>query len=280
MSRWFRIYDEMLDDPKMQRLPAETFRAVVNLWCLASRNGGRLPPFSDIAFALRITESNAVTLLDELVTLGFLDHDDDGLRPHNWDKRQYKSDNTDATNADRQKRFRERRRNAVTPVTVTATRTDTESEQIQKEKNIGRSQATRPPSDSDFEQFRKVYPKRAGTDPKAPALKKFQAAVRGGAEPAEIIAGARRYADDMRKSNKIGTEYVKQSMTWLNQRLWEDYAEVNAQGPPQGHLADELAIIRRQIAEASNGKAEGSNPGRERADNVEELRPARAVTCQ
>lgn len=231
MSRWFRLYDEMLDDPKMQRLPPATFKAVINLWCIASKNGGKLPEFEDIAFGLRMEREAVVGLLDELVAAGLLDHDDEGLRPHNWDKRQFKSDVTDPTAADRMKRYRNAHRNAHRNETVTVTppRTDTESEQIQKEKDIGRSQATRPPSDSDFEEFRKVYPKRAGTDPKAPALKKFQAAVRGGAAPAEIIAGARRYADDMRASHKVGTEFVKQSMRWLSQRLWEDYA---ATAPP------------------------------------------------
>lgn len=281
MSRWFRVYDEMLDDPKMQRLPPDTFRAVINLWCLASRSGGIIPAAEDVAFALRVTESNAVTLLDELVTLGFLDAENGVLKPHNWDKRQYKSDTADATNADRQRRFRERNRNgernAVTAVTVTPPRTDTdtETEQIQKEKYIGRSQATRPPSDSDFEEFWKVYPKRAGTNPKAPALKKFKAAVRGGAVPAEITAGAARYADDMRKANKFGTEFVKQSMNWLSQRMWEDYRAASAQGPPSWR--DEMHLIDEQLARAGNGKNTG-NSRREGADNVVELRQEGGVT--
>jgi hypothetical protein len=267
MSRWFRLYDEMLDDPKMQRLPPATFKAVINLWCLTSKNGGKLPCFEDIAFGLRLSHEEAVKLLDDLVAMGLFDHDNNGLRPHNWDKRQYKSDVTDPTAAERMRRHRNEHRNDT--VTVTAPRTDTESEQIQKEKNIGRSRsATRPPSDSDFEEFRKVYPKRAGTDPKTPALKKFQAAVRGGAAPAEIIAGAGRYADDMRKANKIGTEFVKQSMTWLSQRLWEDYA-ASAHGPPSWR--DEMRAVDEQLARAGYGKTTDDHR-RDGADNVIELR--------
>lgn len=106
MSRWFRLYDEMLDDPKMQRLPPATFKAVINLWCLASKNGGKLPCFDDIAFGLRMEHDAAVTLLDELVAVGLLDHDDAGLRPHNWDSRQYVSDSS----AERVKRHREKRK--------------------------------------------------------------------------------------------------------------------------------------------------------------------------
>jgi uncharacterized protein YdaU (DUF1376 family) len=116
--------------------------------------------------------------------------------------------------------------------TQTQSQSHTESEK--KEKNIGRSQATRPTADSSFQEFWKVYPKRSGTNPKAPAFQRFQAAVRGGAAPAEIIAGARRYADHMRAEKKIGTEFVKQSMTWLSQRLWEDYA---ATAPPDADFS-------------------------------------------
>jgi hypothetical protein len=218
MSRWFRIYDEMLDDPKMQRLPPATFKAVINLWCLTSKNGGKLPCFEDIAFGLRLSHEEAVKLLDDLVSMGLFDHDNNGLRPHNWDKRQYKSDVTDPTAAQRMQRHRNAHRNAA--VTVTHPRTDTESEQIQKEKNIGRSRsATRP----EFDEFWKVYPKRGGANPRFPASLEFDKAVKGGADPPELIAAAKRYADEQRKLRFIGTEKVAQAKTWLHQRRWEDY---------------------------------------------------------
>ena len=146
MSRWFRFYDEVLDDPKAQRLEPELFKVWVNLLCLASRNNGQLPKVDDIAFALRssvtVTERN-VTALTEA---GLFDEIDGVLKPHNWGGRQYKSDSEDTTNALRQKRFREKHRNgnrnAVTPVTVTATRTDTE-----QNRERPRKRATRLPDD-------------------------------------------------------------------------------------------------------------------------------------
>jgi len=30
MSRWFRLYDDLVDDPKIQRLPGETVKALLN----------------------------------------------------------------------------------------------------------------------------------------------------------------------------------------------------------------------------------------------------------
>jgi hypothetical protein len=133
MSRWFRFYDDAINDPKVQRLSAEMFRAWVNMLCLASKYGGAIPK-ADIAFALRATDKGAQGIVDSLVERNLLDDMGDFVTPHNWDGRQYKSDVTDPTAADRQKRYRKSRnayRNAtVTPtVTVTATRTETETEQ-------------------------------------------------------------------------------------------------------------------------------------------------------
>ena len=59
MSRWFRFYDSVLEDPKVQRMDPVMFKAWVNIMCLASRGEGILPPISDIAFALRISDEQA-----------------------------------------------------------------------------------------------------------------------------------------------------------------------------------------------------------------------------
>jgi hypothetical protein len=132
MSRWFRLYDEMLDDPKAQRLPPQDFKIWINLLCLASRNDGKLPCISDIAFALRISENDAVTMVERLHIAGLIDKRNggpDGFRysPHGWDKRQYKSDNS----ADRVKKHREKRNdecNVSCNVTETPPDTDTDTD--------------------------------------------------------------------------------------------------------------------------------------------------------
>ena len=55
MSRWFRFYDEALDDPKVQRLAPHLFKTWINLLCLASKEDGTMPSNDDIAFRLRIS---------------------------------------------------------------------------------------------------------------------------------------------------------------------------------------------------------------------------------
>lgn len=74
----------------------------------------------------------------------------------------------------------------------------------------------------DFDAFWAAYPRRRGANPRAPAKTSWDRAIKRGASPEAILAGARAYAGD--PSTKVGTEFVAQAVTWLNQRRWEDYA--------------------------------------------------------
>lgn len=127
---WFRFYAEALDDPKVQRLPAEVFKGWVNLLCLAKKNDGILPPLQDIAFALRVSDEYAWELIETLTKHGLLDNEGNDYEPHNWNGRQYKSD----VSTERVKRFRKRQQEVSgngdeTPdETPPETETDTETE--------------------------------------------------------------------------------------------------------------------------------------------------------
>lgn len=115
MSRWFRFYDCALDDPKVQKMPAELFKSWVNLLCVASRNDGILPAVEDLAFMLRKDEETLVRVLGELKRLGLIDESEQGLTPHNWSERQYQSDSS----AERMRKHRALKRNSdVTDVTA------------------------------------------------------------------------------------------------------------------------------------------------------------------
>lgn len=130
MSRWFRVYEDMVDDPKVQRLPAPLFKTLVNLWCLASSHGGALPSVSDIAFKLRMSEAAADKAIRDLIGAGLIDEFEDCYRPHNWNGRQFKSDSS----TPRVKKHRNAKRNApgsddeTLHGTPPETETDTEAE--------------------------------------------------------------------------------------------------------------------------------------------------------
>lgn len=129
MSRWFRMYDELLDDPKVQRLSGDDFKAWVNILCLASRNDGSLPSADDIGFALRLDGKKTKAILSRLAAAGLLDETGEGgFAPHGWNARQYKSD----VSTTRVKQYRERKKavagNGDETFHATAPETDTDTE--------------------------------------------------------------------------------------------------------------------------------------------------------
>lgn len=124
MSRWFRVYDDLVNDPKVQRLPDKHFKALINLWCLASANDGVLPQTEDIAFVLRMPTSSVEAMISALSNAGLFDKDETGTRPHNWSGRQFKSD----VSTDRVKRHRNSRRNVSHALQETPPDTETEAE--------------------------------------------------------------------------------------------------------------------------------------------------------
>jgi hypothetical protein len=146
MARWFRLYSEVVNDPKVQRLPCEDFRAWINLLCLASENDGRLPSIEDVAFALRMTVDGALTVVERLSNGGLIDRLNGGpngyhYAPHGWDKRQYKSD----TSTERVKRFRQR--SETVSVTPPETEADTDTDLKKEKLTASPKKGTRLPSD-------------------------------------------------------------------------------------------------------------------------------------
>jgi hypothetical protein len=133
MTRWFRVYDDLVDDPKVQRLNPSLFKALINLWCLASANDGVFPSIDLIAFKLRMRPEKALRVLDQLRAAGLVDDDEKGARPHNWDQRQFKSD----VSTVRVKRFRERRGNVSTAFSKTASETEAEAESERRNPSQG-----------------------------------------------------------------------------------------------------------------------------------------------
>ena len=125
--RWFRLYTEMLDDEKVQMLTPELFKTWVNILCVAAARDGVLPPVEKLAFKLRVSNHDMQSRIEDLIIAGLIDvRADKSLQPHNWERRQWKSDDS----AERVRKHRETKRSCNGAVTVTATppEADTESE--------------------------------------------------------------------------------------------------------------------------------------------------------
>lgn len=127
--QWFRLYDDLLDDPKCQQLTPSLFKHWINLLCLAnkSESRGTLPDIKAIAFRLRLSHGKTTAIISDLVACGLIDRDGETLRPHNWSGRQRASDDV----AERVRRHRGNGSVTLheTPLKLSrATDTDTETD--------------------------------------------------------------------------------------------------------------------------------------------------------
>lgn len=135
MTAWFRFYEAALDDPKVQTLPGDDFKAWVNILCVACRHDGTLPQLPALAFMLRMSLNDCETLIERLSNAGLIDRKNGGpngsrYAPHGWDKRQYKSDSSSG----RVKRYRERSAPVAETPPDTEAETDTEAEKKQEQR--------------------------------------------------------------------------------------------------------------------------------------------------
>lgn len=235
MSRWWRAYDEAVDDPKLQQLPAELFRAWFNICCITSQNGGTLPDISAIAFKLRCKPAKAEQIINSLIAARLIDVTADGNAPHNWKARQFKSDNADSTNAERQARYREKQRNDRSNAVTTVTVTDPETEQRQSITEKKRTRAKPRGEDLDFEKWYRVYPRREARG----AAEKAYRIARKSADAATLLAGAERASA---KAAGADPKFIPLPATWLNQKRWLDEAPNTPQSVINPVTPDEAAV--------------------------------------
>lgn len=155
-GRWWRAYDEAVDDPKLVLLSDRQHRAWFNLMCIASANEGILPGIDVIAVKLRMSVAKAEAVIETLRQRGLIDPTEAGLQPHNWGGRQFKSD----VSTERVKRFREHRRNVSSGVSETAGEAKTkrpqrQSTETETEREEKKDAASRPSGDQEVELFRR-----------------------------------------------------------------------------------------------------------------------------
>lgn len=75
---WIKLYHEILDDPKMGRLPAALFRRTIELFLMAGDydREGQLPPPADIAWRLRVPEDILRAQMEALREVEILSRDE------------------------------------------------------------------------------------------------------------------------------------------------------------------------------------------------------------
>jgi hypothetical protein len=153
-NRWFRLYSEIVDDPKMNKLTDKQFRFFISLLCLASESDSgdgviRMSP-KEILWRLRIHHHSLPQLYPPLYHLGSIEYTEDFTKIVNWNKRQFVSDDTTA----RVKRFRDKQKiintknetlHETLDVTPSDTDTDTEETYTSPEGKSGDANQPRKP---------------------------------------------------------------------------------------------------------------------------------------
>lgn len=122
-------------------------------------------------------------------------------------------------------------------------RPGTDGVNVSADRTVLEPSVNRPSVNDQFADFWAVYPRRVG---KVKARAAFAAALKAGADPADVIEGARRYAGDPNREER----FTAHPTTWLNRGSWED-EPLPGRGPRdrQGEiLAAELAAARQADA--------------------------------
>ena len=219
--KWLRLYDDVLDDPKVQQLSPALFKHWINLLCLANmgKPRGTLPSLFDIAFRLRLSDAKTATVLTDLMVVGLIELQDGHTWMHGWNERQRASD-------DVAERVRKHRDTVTGNESVTlhetprklsrASDTDTDTEQKQ---NGGPPVGPPPPpaEPAEPDKPRPVPKARPTRVPETFAvtdrLAEFAAAK--GLSPPEIAAEAEKFRDHYQATGKTMVDWAAAWRTWV-----------------------------------------------------------------
>lgn len=129
---WIKVYHEILDDPKMGRMPDRLWRRTIELFLIAGEqdNEGHLPKLGDMAYRLRLSDDELAEDLDELQKMNII-HNDDGV----WIVTKFAERQSPDSDAERMRRYRERQRKENYYSDDTVTNPVTKRSQIRIDKN-------------------------------------------------------------------------------------------------------------------------------------------------
>ena len=193
---WIKLHRGLLNNYEFFGLPVASKALAPLLWLIASENeDGRIVTSLDaLAFRLHMSRGDLADALSPLIQSGFFEANEPLAQ--------------DASKA------------------LATCPPETEA-QVKTEK-ISRAAS---PSNEEFENLKKVYPKRAGNYGWKAAERKFNALVKTGVDPKAIIAAAVRLRETLR--SKIGTEFIPMPASWLNSEDFVECAVVASDGPQE-----------------------------------------------
>ena len=237
---WFRLYHEMIEDPKVGTLSDSEFRLWIELLCLACSSGGNGDTcYTEEELNWKLRRNVSETLLklfrNGLVKQSIVSKDEktgtktrETITITNWMKRQYSSD----VSTDRVRKYRNKLQKKEGNVSETLlkrqcngvdTDTDTDTDVINTEINnsllsdSGESDKTKKIKYPDnFEKFWKSYPRKTGKGKSLSAYKAIK-------EPKPTLKQILDSIVEHQKTEQWRTKsFIPLPATFLNQRRWED----------------------------------------------------------
>lgn len=221
-----RLALDYFDHPKIMSLSAEAIVAHLEMIVYSRKYG------TDGAIPMRFAMRFAPAVLDELASNdesapSIIRNDDGGVEIYGYSDMQETSDQI----AERRQKRKEAgaaganarwQKNANGNANRMADRMkiacESDSKKMAETETETETYIT-PASDVHFDAFWEVYPRSIA---KKEAMKKFDKAVKDGANPQAIIDGAKAYAGSVAGKEQ---KYIAHPTTWLNQGRWEDQVE-------------------------------------------------------
>jgi hypothetical protein len=213
-NQWFRLYAEFATDPKVQMLPEALQRRLIMIFCLRCGNDDVTLQDNEVTFQLRISNEEWQETKKIFIEKGFMDSENNVL---NWDKRQFRSDTSNARVAKHREKKRLEKTSQDAPLkmkqecNVTVTPPDTDTDTDIKTTNVVLYNVR-------FKDFWDVYPKKTK---------------RKEAEAVWKRKRLDRFAPRIIEDVKLRTEkhrtwlegFVPHATTYLNGERWEDEIE-------------------------------------------------------
>ncbi|WP_070988447.1 hypothetical protein [Halofilum ochraceum] len=263
--RWFRMYAEAIDDEKLRLLAFEDRWHFVALMCCKAQGLFDTDDDPDmvhrkLAVKLGVQARELDEIHRRLQAVGLVNIH---LEPVNWDKRQFRHDNS----ADRTRRYRERLRgegqgenevndcdghsDAPSRARATETESDTETETSPGERRSP-SRSPRRSYPQWFEDLWAKVPKRAGSQDKKAAFEQCNGRLAEGFTVEQIGDGLDRYRTYLHATGRIGTDKVLMGKTFMGPadppHFLNDWTPPAAIGGGSSH-ADVTAEIERDAPE-------------------------------
>lgn len=204
-NSWFRLYSEFAHDSKIQVLTETLQRRYVMLLCLMCSEQYENRPNDEIALSLRVTLEEWEFTKNEFIKRGLL-HDDGKI--NGWEKRQYISDLKDPTAAERQKRYRDNKRNNSNDTVTLRLPEQIQNRTEHKKHNIL------------FDEFWKKYPKKVGKDAACKLWVKLQPDINLVIQNLDWQINSQQWKDG----------FIPNPATYLNQGRWKDEPVVRLRG--------------------------------------------------